>query len=211
MELLNPVQARVLAALVEKAATTPQYYPLTVNGAMLAANQKNARHPLMQLSEGEVGAALNQLAGMHLAQRDDRAGRVPKWRHQMQHELLLKPAQVAVLATLMLRGPQTLAELRANAAPLGGPEGADGLVAVLEALRDRAQPLVVELPRQPGQAASRHAHCLCGAPSAEDLAPRETPIRRATGSVDPTRLDELEARIAALEARMDALQGDRRD
>src|SRR5581483_2313337 len=162
--LLTPAEARVLAALVEKSILTPQYYPMTVNALMLAANQKTVRNPVMNLSEGDTGAALNRLESLRLAQRDGSGSRAVKWRHQMQHQLLLKPAELALLVTLMLRGPQTGSELRANAQILGGPAETEGLQAALASLHDRAQPLVTELPRAAGQKEARLAHLLCGAP-----------------------------------------------
>lgn len=205
--VLSAAEARVLAALVEKSITTPQYYPLTVNALMMAANQKNARHPVMNLSEGDVGAALTRLDADKLVARDDLAGRVPKWRQRMQHQLLLKPATLALLAMLMLRGPQTAAELRANAAALGGPaDDGDALSAALADLADRAQPLVMLLPRAPGQSAARYAHLLSGTPALEDSAPpRPTPravTQESRGEIDG-RLERLEARIAELERRLD--------
>ena len=203
--LLTPAEARVLASLVEKSITTPQYYPLTVNAIMLACNQKTVRAPVMSLSEGEVGAALNRLERDKLAARDDLSGRVPKWRHQFQHQLLLKPAELAVLATLMLRGPQTVAELRANAAALGAPAEAEGVNLALASLADRAQPLVALLARAPGQAAARYAHLLCGSPgvSAEALAEPAPPRPAMTASLE-FRLQVLEARVAELERRFAA-------
>ncbi|WP_293370029.1 YceH family protein [Nevskia sp.] len=204
--LLSPNEARVLAVLVEKSITTPQYYPMTVNAVMMAANQKNSRHPVMNLSEGDAGAALNQLEAGKLATRDDNAGRVPKWRHRFQHQLLLKPGTMAVLATLMLRGAQTPAELRANSAVLNGPADADGIQAALNDLADRAQPFVAQLPRLPGQAASRWLHLLSGTP---DLAAFESsagnPPPRAS-SPGGDRISVLEARIAELESRLSALE-----
>jgi len=200
--LLTPAEARVLAALVEKSIATPQYYPMTVNAIMLAANQKNSRSPVTHFNEGEVGAALTRLEQEKLVARDDHAGRVPKWRQRMQNQLLLKPASVALLATLMLRGPQTAAELRANAQGLGGPGDADGLAAAIADLEDRAQPLLLLLPRAPGQSAARYAHLLCGAAQAQSAAAR---LEAAATSQDvPARssVTELEARVQALEARL---------
>ena len=206
--LLSPNEARVLAVLVEKSITTPQYYPMTVNAVMMAANQKNSRHPVMSLTEGEAGAALNQLEAEKFATRDDNAGRVPKWRHRFQHQLLLKAPTMAVLATLMLRGPQTPAELRANAAVLNGPADADGVQAALDDLADRAQPMVMLLPRLPGQAAARYAHLLSGKPElpAADSAAMTAAAPRAASSAPSgngmERLAQLEARVLELEARL---------
>lgn len=210
--LLSPNEARVLAVLVEKSITTPQYYPMTVNAVMMAANQKNSRHPVMNLSEGDAGAALNQLESGKFVTRDDNAGRVPKWRHRFQHQLLLKPATMAVLAALMLRGPQTPAELRSNAAVLNGPADAEGVQAALDDLADRAQPMVMLLPRLPGQAAARYAHLLSGPPelpaadpsaSAAPSAPRAVAAPSGNGL---ERLAQLEARVLELEARLVELE-----
>ena len=169
--LLTPVEARVIAALSEKSITTPQYYPMTVNAIMLASNQKSSRDPVMQLREGDVGAALLGLQEKDLAARDDADSRVPKWRQSLQHHLLLQPPAFAVLVMLMLRGPQTPAELRSHAAGLSGPADADGIARVLADLADRAAPLVVLLPRGPGQKEARYAHTLSGPPELPAAAP----------------------------------------
>jgi len=203
--LLTPAQARVIASLVEKSITTPQYYPMTVNAIMAACNQKTVRNPIMSLSERDVGGALADLEAMKFATRDDYSGRVPKWRQQFQHQMLLKAPTMAVLVTLMLRGPQTAAELRSNASALGGPGDAAGVDEALELLSDRAEPLVKQLPRAPGQAASRVAHLLCG----EDAIPAEPASGGGSrGGTDSAallaRIDALEARVAALESERDA-------
>lgn len=199
--LLSPIQARVVASLVEKSITTPQYYPMTVNAVVAACNQKTARYPVMGLSEREVGGALSDLEAMMFASRDDYSGRVPKWRHQFQHQMLLKPATMAVLVTLMLRGPQTAAELRTHAAPLNGPTDAAGVTEALELLSDRAQPLVMALPRSSGQSATRYAHRLCGEPEIPEEPAVPAP-GRGNAAVDAllARIEALEARVAALEA-----------
>lgn len=200
--LLSETEARVLAALVEKSVTTPQYYPMSTNALMLAANQKTCRYPLMQVGEGEVGAALSRLHGEKLVSRDDQSSRVPKWRHRFQHQLLLKEPAMAVLATLMLRGPQTLSELRANSAQLKGPADMDGVQAALHDLADRAQALVAQLPRAPGQKEMRYVHLLCGTPDqAHTTFEHEAPPVSAE-SVNSA----LEARVTALEARISELE-----
>jgi uncharacterized protein YceH (UPF0502 family) len=178
---------------------------MTVNAVMLAANQKTVRSPVMSLSEGEAGAALNGLENLRLVQRDTLGSRAVKWRQQMQHQLLLKPAELALLVTLMLRGPQTGSELRANAQALGGPADAEGMQAALSSLHDRAQPFVTELPRGAGQKESRLAHLLCGAqPGAELKAPDLSGL--AAPAAAPDALARLEQRLAALEARVDELE-----
>lgn len=203
---LSPVQARVIAVMVEKSIATPAYYPMTVNAILLAANQKSARQPLMNLTEGEVGGALNELEALNLVTRDSFSGRVQKWRQQFLHQLLLKPQTQALLVTLILRGPQTLAELRAHAEALGGPTEVAAVQAGLEDLADRAHPLVVQLPRAPGQSAVRFAHTLSGVPEAgTELSPAI-----ATPAPEPglaARVEALEARLAALEARLTAAGG----
>ena len=198
--LLSPAAARVVAALVEKSIATPQYYPMTVNALMLAANQKSSRQPVMSLSEGEVGAALTDLESKGLAARDYPGGRVPKWRHAFQHHFLLSPQTLAVLVTLMLRGPQTLSELRANAAGLGGPADLPAAEGALKDLSDRAQPLVALLPRAPGQKESRYAHLLSGAPAPAVAELRAAPASPAPPASLEERLRALEERVAALEA-----------
>ena len=202
--ILTPAAARVVASLVEKAVATPQYYPMTVNALMLAANQKTSRSPVMNLNEGEIGAALNDLLERGLVSRDDRSSRAVKWRHTFQHAFLLNPVTLAVLATLMLRGPQTAAELRANAAATGGPADGAALNEALRDLGDRAKPLVVLLPRSPGQKEARYAHLLCGETFAADAGAAvaaSAPAAPAPGGLAALeqRLQDLEARIAALE------------
>lgn len=204
--LLNPVEARVIASLTEKSIATPQYYPMTVNALMLACNQKSSRDPVMQLTEGDVGAALLDLADKDLARRDDAGSRVPKWRQTFQHHLLLAPPALAVLVTLMLRGAQTLAQLRANAAGLGGPADAAGLERVVADLVDRAQPLVAHLPRAHGQKEARYAHTLSGPPEAR-AEPEPAPPARERPPAQADALAALEERLRALEARVAALEG----
>ncbi|WP_281783437.1 YceH family protein [Sinimarinibacterium flocculans] len=202
---LSPAEARVVAVLVEKSITTPQYYPMTVNGILLAANQKTSRHPVMSLSEGDVGNALNSLEERKLVVRDSFSARAQKWRHQFQHQMMLKPETQAVLVALMLRGAQTQAELRAHAEALNGPTDLDGVQAALADLADRAQPLVTELARAPGQSAARWAHLLCGEPAADAVAPA-SPRSAAAAAPANDEIVALRERVAALEARMAGLE-----
>lgn len=202
--LLTAAEARVVAALTEKSLTTPDYYPMTVNGLMAACNQKTSRNPVLSLTEGEVGHALITLEEKGLVGRDDSSARATKWRSRFLHQMLLKPATQAVLVTLMLRGAQTTAELRSNAAALNGPAEADAVQAALDDLADRAQPLVMTLPRQAGQAATRHAHLLCGEPVI--TASEEMPSARTPSNTE-ARLLALETRVAELERKLADLGG----
>lgn len=206
---LSPIETRVIASLVEKSITTPQYYPLSVNALVSACNQKSARDPLMSLSEVEVGSTLIRLEDLRLVKREDQLSRVPKWRHRFHHELLIKEPAMAVLVTLMLRGPQTLSELRANAAALGGPAEAAGVQALLADLSDRAQPLVAALARQAGQSAQRYTQLICPESAAGlATAPFESeplPSSATGGSSLSERVTALEARVAELEAKLGPL------
>lgn len=208
--LLTPAEARVLASIVEKSISTPQYYPMTVNAIMLACNQKSSRSPVMNLTEGDVGAALNSLEQNKLVARDDFGGRVPKWRHHFHNQLLLKAPVMAVLATLILRGPQTLSELRANAVGLGGPADSEAINQVLQDLADRAQPLATLLPRAVGQSSLRYAHTLCGEvamPFAPESMSVAAPIAAAiTAGGEKITLADLYERIRELEARVTELE-----
>lgn len=205
---LDPIEARVIGSLVEKSVTTPQYCPLSVNAVLVACNQKSSRDPVMSLSEGDVGAALARLETLRMAKRDDQGSRVPKWRHRFQHELLLKEPAMAVLVTLMLRGPQTLAELRANAAPLGGPADIAGVQAQLVDLSDRAQPLAAALARQSGQSAQRYTQLLCpdaGASLSTGPIDAESVPVASAGSTNAD-VQTLTDRVAALETRLAQLE-----
>ncbi len=201
---LSPAEARVVAVMVEKSITTPQYYPMTVNAIMMAANQKSSRHPVMNLTEGDVSAALNRLEELKLVTRDSFSGRVQKWRQQFMHQLMLKPQTMALLTTLVLRSSQTAAELRANALPLNGPGDGEAFSAALADLADRATPLVVQLPRAHGQAATRYGHTLSGA---QESVAFEVPAA-ATAAPGGERIDvtELLARVQTLERRVSELE-----
>lgn len=199
---LSIEEARVIAVLVEKSQTTPQYYPMTVNAITQGCNQKSARHPVMHLTQGETGRALNALLERNWVDRDEGGGRVPRWRQQMRSQLLLKKPTQAVLTALILRGPQTQSELQRNAVPLGGPADASSMEQALEDLVDRAQPLVQKLERAPGQKEPRWVHLLCGAEYAAEQAQASSRVVRMPRNDE----DDLRARVAALEERIAALE-----
>ena len=202
---LTPVEARVLGSLMEKELTTPDYYPLTMNSLMLACNQKSNREPLMNLTLGKVGHTVTQLAERELV-RIDYGERAQRVLHRLNVVLGLNRKRLAVLTVLLLRRPQTLNEIRIRTERMADFQGPEEVLAVLEELMARDPPLVVCLPKGPGQREDRYYHSLCGpvepeAP-ARTIPPLPTEEPAATG-----RIDDLEQRVAQLEEHLAALLG----
>lgn len=199
--VLSLIEARVLACLVEKSITTPEYYPLTLGALTAACNQKSNRDPVMQIAEEEALAALDSLRDKKLAWQVSLAGsRVPKYRHNLTEVYPLNALQVAVLCELMLRGPQTAGELRSRAERMAPITEVAQVLAVLQELAAfEGGPLVVRLPRQAGKREERHAHLLCGVPpslASGEAAVEDVPVVVSPGS---ERLSLLENRVVALE------------
>lgn len=161
MRSLSPVEARVLGVLAEKQATVPDTYPLSLNALVAGCNQKTARDPVMNLTDAEVLTAIDGLKSLSLV-FEGSSSRVTRYEHNMARGVGVPAQAVALLATLMLRGPQTVAELRANAERLH--KFADNAAAegVLNEMADRFPPRAVLLPRAPGAREARWAHMLCG-------------------------------------------------
>ena len=198
---LSAIEARVLGSLVEKAATTPDVYPLTLNNLVLACNQKTAREPVTQFSNGDVGHALRQLENRELV-RCDYGARAERYSHRLDRGYDLTQAQAALIALLLLRGPQTLNELLTRSDRLHRFADIDAVRHTLDRLSERSLPLVVRLPRASGQREDRYAHRLCGEP---EYIPLRTEANANTHSHDASR-DALLARMEALEARVQALE-----
>ena len=199
MQVLTPIQVRVLGALMEKKETTPDQYPLTVKALVSACNQKTMREPVTAYTEGDVGHTLRELAGLDLA-REAWGSRVPRWEHTAAKVLGVHSPGLALLCSLMLRGPQTPGELKTNTQRLYAFEDLDDVRLALERLARHEPPLVTGLPRAPGQKEGRFAHLLSGAPSM-DHAPAPVP----EGGLE-ARLQALEDEIAALSARVSRLE-----
>ena len=163
---LSPLEARVLGVLVEKAHTVPDSYPLSLNSLVAGCNQKTARDPVINASDAEVQVAVDALKALHLA-FESSGSRVSRYEHNMGRVLALPSQSVALLATLVLRGPQTSAELRANSDRLhrfADVSSVDGFLDELAARTDeKGGPLVLKLPRAPGAREARWAQLLCGA------------------------------------------------
>jgi len=203
--VLTDVEARVLGALVEKDITTPDYYPLSLNALVNACNQKNNRDPVMNLDENQVREALSGLEAMGLAGPASSAdSRVTKYEHHLQDVFNFSRGETAVICVLLLRGPQTLGELRGRTERLHRFEDLEAVQAALQHLMRREPPLAVMLPRQPGTKESRYAHLLSGeipvaAPASRGVAP---PVDH--GQQD--RVSRLEAQVATLEREVSDLK-----
>ena len=202
-DILSPVDARILASLVEKEATTPEAYPLTANAVQLACNQKNNRDPVMALEAGEVGHALRDLESRGLV-RSVHGARAQRYEHRMAEAWSLTRQQQALLATLLLRGARTASALLASSERLAILHDAEETRQLLERLVQRG--LVVNLGRGAGQREDRWMHLLCGPVSAADLPPPKAVAARDDGTGVAARLQALEDEVAALRARLERLE-----
>ncbi|AOA04553.1 MULTISPECIES: YceH family protein [Pseudomonas] len=203
--LLNSTEIRILGSLIEKQATNPETYPLTLNALVLACNQKTSREPVLNLTQGQVGQSLRALEGRGFT-RLVMGSRADRWEHKVDKALELVPAQVVLLGLLFLRGPQTLNELLTRSSRMHDFEDTEQVQHQLERLISRDLALLV--PRQSGQREDRYMHAL-GDPAEIDtiMAARQQPVERSSGSsVSLERFEALEARIAALEARLAELE-----
>ncbi len=203
--VLDAVQARVLGCLIEKEATTPDVYPLTVNAAQSAANQKTARDPVMNVDPGSVQHALRQLETLGLT-RQHYSSRAERYEHRLQAKLDLTRQQTVLLALLLLRGPQTGGELLARSERLHRFADMDEVRHGLERLQQRA--LVLVLPRGAGQREDRYVHLLCGEVDGAALSERYAATAGAAGAGAglAERVEQLEAAVAELQAQLAALQ-----
>ncbi|MBB5016020.1 YceH family protein [Rehaibacterium terrae] len=206
---LDPVEARLLGCLIEKEATTPDAYPLTVNATVLAANQKTNREPVMALEPGEVGHALRRMERKGLVRAVD-GGRATRYEHCAARAWSLTTRQQALLALLLLRGPQTAGELLLRSERLASFTDLDEVRHTLDRLMQRSPALVVNLGRAPGQREDRYMHLLCGPVSAELLGRRDEEAAGSDGALAErvamleTALEALRAEVATLRARLGA-------
>jgi len=164
--ILNSIETRILGCLIEKELTTPEYYPLSLNSLTNACNQKSNRDPVMALEEEEVVQALDSLRFKQFVVVSADGGRVPKYRHILAEKIGLVPAELALMCELLVRGPQTVGELRTRAERMHSFPELAAVEEVLQELMEREHPLVTRLARQPGRKESRYAHMLSGEPEA---------------------------------------------
>ncbi|WP_321950676.1 YceH family protein [Paraburkholderia bannensis] len=161
LRALTPLEARIVGVLIEKQHTVPDTYPLSLNALASGCNQKTARSPVMNVSEAEILNAIEDLKHVSLV-FEGSSSRVPRFEHNLNRVLGVPGQAVALLTVLLLRGAQTAAELRLNSARLHGFADVSSVEAFLEELAEREPPLVVKLPRAPGERESRWMHLLCG-------------------------------------------------
>jgi len=201
---LTPTEVRVLGSLIEKQITTPEYYPLTLNSLTAACNQKNNRNPITSLAESEVDEALYSLRDKNLAYVfHGSTSRVPKYKHVAPEVLHLTPPELAAMCVLMLSGPQTVGEIRTRGYRLYEFSGLDEVDETLRSLKTKDEPMVVSLPRQPGQKEARFAHLLSGEPEIElSETTVEKHPRRAN---DPDRVAKLEEQVLTLTQQVENL------
>lgn len=209
MDTLDSIEVRVVGALAEKALATPDYYPMTLNSLIAACNQKTGRDPVMNLDEHEVAAALDRLGRRGLVGTSEGAGsRVTKYRHLLDHHFVLDEAGVAALAVLLLRGYQTVGEVRGRTGRMHEFASLEAAEATLHALAGGKEPLAMELPVQPGRKEARWAHLLAGEPeveAGEAPAPILSPAMQAARA-GGDRLAALEGQVETLAAELRSLQ-----
>jgi uncharacterized protein YceH (UPF0502 family) len=201
MRSLSPLEARVLGVLVEKQATVPDTYPLSLNALTAGCNQKTARSPVIEATDAEVLTAVDGLKSLSLV-FEGSGSRVVKFEHNTARVLGLPSAAVAILAVLMLRGPQTAAELRLNCERLHRFADISSVEGFLDELAAKEPPKVVKLARGPGERESRWAHLLCGEVSAPAAVGGAEPPSVGAGEIAALRaeLDRQAAEIASLKA-----------
>ena len=197
--VLNPAEARVLGALIEKDITTPDYYPLSLNALINACNQKNNREPVTNFDEETVRLALRNLSDKRLAGPASGAdGRVTKYEHRLQEVFNFTRPETAILCVLLLRGPQTPGELRGRTERMHRFEDLDEVLSGLQQLMRREPPLAKALGRRPGTKEIRYAHLLSG-----DVEAWEPPAETASSGVtdENERVAHLEAQVASIAIR----------
>lgn len=196
---LTESEIRILGCLMEKELTTPEYYPLTLNALAAACNQKSNREPVLNLTEGDLQRGLEALGARGLARLTTTGGRAAKYVHSMGDRHGLAAAARAVLAELMLRGPQTAAELRGRSERMAEVGGLAAVEEILLQLQQHGPPLVARLPRQPGRKEQRYAQLFAGMPELPEEEPEQAALppapRPRPGS---ERLEHLEQEVGTL-------------
>ncbi len=204
MELLDAVEVRVLGALIEKEATTPEYYPLSLNALVNACNQKSNRFPVVEYDEETVREAIERLRARRWAMVITGNGRVIKYSQSISEKLNMGRRELAALCVLLLRGPQTLGEIKDRAERIFSFADLEEIERTLDKLAEwPAGPLVKRLERQPGQKEARYAHLLAGEPA---ITAEASGSSDQLSSAPPGRLSQLESEVQGLRSEVAALK-----
>lgn len=212
LPVLSGAEARVLGSLIEKEATTPEYYPLSVNALMNACNQKSNRDPMMCLTENDVRATLRSLTDQYLVRAASSDSRVAKYEHRINEQYNFHRNELAVMCVLLLRGPQTPGELRTRCERLYAFEDLEAVHSALNLLMKREPPLVKVLPRAAGTKESRYMHLLSGDAAPESSAQAHgvgDEAAAAGGAIGPNhaeRIAQLENEVADLKRELAELR-----
>jgi len=205
---IDVVGVRVLGSLIEKEITTPDYYPLSLNGLVAACNQSSNRHPVVHYDDATVAEALDGLREkklVHLIARGD--SRVNKYRHVLYEAMNWGRPEIGTMCVLMLRGPATVGELRGHGARLHEFSGLEEVEETLNSLVSREpESLIVRLPRQPGQKEARVAHLLSGEVSIDSLPEETSSSRSRSRGADSERINALEAEVETLKTEIAQLR-----
>jgi len=206
---LSPVETRIVGALLEKELTTPEYYPLTLNALVNACNQKSNRDPVMSLSENEVENTLDKLRDRRFIWHMRLAGsRVSKYEHNLKSLFSFTDQQLALICVLMLRGPQTLGELRVRTERMAKFSSLEEVEAALKDLAGREDPLTAELPRAPGQKESRFTQLISQPPLLDFTEEQNDSAMRSGAAAGTTAPAGLHDRVAFLEQEVERLHAE---
>ena len=201
---LTALEARIVAVLVEKESTVPDTYPLSLNALCAGCSQKTARDPVMSVNEAQALAAIEELKALSLV-IELSGTRTAKFEHNLGRALGVPGAAVALLATLMLRGPQTAAELRLHSERLHRFADVSSVEGFLDELAGKAEPMVRKLPRAPGARESRWVHLLCGEVQIDATGAEPGAMAAAADAGLAEEVAVLRAEVAELRARLDRL------
>lgn len=198
---LNEIEARVLGSLVEKQLTTPEYYPMTLNGLTAACNQKTSRDPVVSYDESMVQGALDRLHDRYLVYLfHGSTARTVKYKHMLPSVYELEPSETAIMCVLLLRGPQTPGEIHSRTARMYEFKDLNDVQESLDSLMRRDEPLITRLERQPGQKDARFAHLLSGAVAAENVSRSAAPAQK------DERIEKLEQEMETLREEVSSLK-----
>jgi uncharacterized protein YceH (UPF0502 family) len=200
---LTETEARIVGALVEKQLTTPEYYPLTMNALVAACNQKTNREPVVNFDEQTVSRSLEDLRDKNIVYVFyGSTSRVPKYKHMLPQVFELEPSETAVMCVLMLRGPQTIGEIKERTGRLYDFRDLNDVNETLESLLKRDEPLITRLERAPGQKEARYAHLLSG--EVTSYTPPERSAAR--GAANDERVEKLEQELESLRSELGAFR-----